>query len=204
MWGIVVAAGTGSRFGGNKHVAELAGRPLWQWASDALISAGAAGVIIVGPVPGGVAGGPRRQDSVANGLAQVPDDVELIAVHDAARPLASADLVRGMRRALASSAADGVVPTMPVRDTMKEVDDAGRIVRTLDRSALVAVQTPQLFRAASLRAAHRDVVGDATDDASMIELTGGTVITVPGEASALKITYPEDMVVAQHYLERLT
>jgi len=199
-WGIVVAAGSGSRFGGPKHQLKLDDRPLWVWARDALIDGGAEQVTLVGPVPGGVAGGVRRQDSVAAGLAEVPDGVDVIAVHDAARPLASPDLVLRLIDALASPEVHGAVPVVPVRDTIKQVE-SGRVVATLDRSSLVAVQTPQVFRAEWLRRAHASVVGSATDDAAMVEAIGGTVVTVPGEPAAVKITYPDDVVVALRHLE---
>ncbi len=199
-WGIVVAAGSGSRFGGPKHVLELDGRPLWVWARDALLEGGVDEVTVVGPVPGGVAGGTRRQDSVAAGLAEVPAGIEVIAVHDAARPLASSGLVGRLLEALDAGDAHGVVPAVPVSDTIKVVD-ADRIVSTLDRHSLVAVQTPQVFRAEWLRRAHGSAAGDATDDAAMVEAIGGTVITVPGEPAALKITYPGDVRAAVQHLE---
>lgn len=199
LWGIVVAAGSGSRFGGDKHVAELGGRPLWQWARDALIDAGASGVVVVGAVEGGIVGGDRRQDSVANGLGAVPES-DLIAVHDAARPLASPDLIRRMLSALDDASIDGVVPGVPVRDTIKAVDGAV-VGSTVDRSTLIAVQTPQVFRSQILRKAHAEVSADATDDAAMVEQIGGAVAWVHGEARALKITCPEDMVLARHHLE---
>ena len=202
MWAIVVAAGGGSRFGGAKHDHELDGRPLWQWGRDALLEGGAASVVVVGPVEGGVPGGRRRQDSVANGLAVVPTEVEYVAIHDAARPLASALLVEDMHRLLIASDMDGVVPVVPLQDTVKEVAESRVVRRTLDRTQLVAVQTPQMFRADVLRAAHGAYVGDATDDAAMVEAMGGSVMTMAGERTALKITYPEDMVMARHYLNR--
>lgn len=200
-WGIVLAAGRGSRFGGAKHELELEGHPLWAWARDALLEGGVDDVVLVGPVPGGVAGGVRRQDSVRAGLEAVPASAQVIAVHDAARPLASPSMISRLIETVVSGAADGVVPVLPVRDTIKQVED-DRIVATLDRHGLVAAQTPQVFRAEWLRRAHLTVTGDATDDASMVESIGGTVITAPGEPAATKITYPEDVVVALHHLEQ--
>lgn len=200
-WGIVVAAGRGTRFGGAKHELELEGHPLWAWARDALLEAGADDVVLVGPVPGGVAGGVRRQDSVAAGLSAVPGSADIVAVHDAARPLAGPAMIARLIDLVRSGAADGVVPVIPVRDTIKRVQ-GDRIVATLDREGLVAAQTPQVFRASWLRRAHREVTGDATDDASMVESIGGSVITAPGEPAAMKITYPEDVVTALHHLEQ--
>ena len=201
IWGIVIAAGAGSRFGGPKHAGELGGKPLWEWARGALLEGGADGVVVVGPVPGGLPGGDRRQDSVSNGLAAVPHDTELIAVHDAARPLAPATLVADMVAVLKQTDATAVVPTLPLRDTVKEISASATVIRTLDRTQLVAVQTPQLFRAEVLRAAHAQFRGEATDDAAMVEAMGGSVMTVPGRRAAFKITYPEDMVLAEYFLK---
>ena len=200
IWGVVVAAGTGSRFGGAKHEVDLGGRALWEWARDALVDSGADGVVVVGPVPGGVPGGDRRQDSVAAGLAHVPSGAAVISVHDAARPLAPAGMIKRMYTELNIAQVDGVVPVLTIQDTIKEVDGP-RIARTLDRTRLVAAQTPQVFRAHSLRRAHAEIDRDATDDAAMVEAIGGVVIVVPGERAAMKITYPEDLIVAEAFLD---
>lgn len=192
VWGIVVAAGVGTRFGGPKHQLLLAGRPLWQWARDALLEGGVAEVIIVGPVPGGVPGGPRRRDSVAAGLAQVPESVRYVLIHDAARPLASAALVRRVLDRLVVGDVAGVVPGLPVRDTLKEVSDE-RVSGTVDRSRLISVQTPQGFTTSDLRVAHAAGDEDASDDALLVERQGGTIVWVEGEPGNLKLTYPEDL-----------
>ena len=194
FWGVVVAAGAGRRFGGAKHDQVLGSRPLWQWARDALGDAGADGVVVVGDVPGGVAGGGRRRDSVAAGLSAVPPTAEFVLVHDAARPLASAGLARRIISRLGSGDVDAVIPVLPVRDTLKRVE--GDLVRgTVARDDLVAVQTPQGFRADSLRRAHATGDEDATDDAALVERIGGAVATVPGEPANLKVTYPDDMAI---------
>ncbi len=193
-WGVVVAAGAGHRFGAPKHDVLLAGRPLWQWARDALLDGGATGVVLVGPVPGGVPGGERRRDSVAAGLAELPPGVATVLVHDAARPLAGPDLVARVAARLHEGGVDGVVPVVAVRDTVKEVD-AGRVLRTVDRSRLALVQTPQGFPVAALRAAHETVTGDAPDDAWLVERAGGAVATVPGDPRNLKVTYPDDLAI---------
>ena len=99
-------------------------------------------------------GGATRADSVRAGIAAVPDDAEVIVVHDAARPLASPALFDAVIAAVTDGGADGAVPGLPLSDTIKAVDDSGHVTRTLDRSALVAVQTPQAFRAGILRRAH--------------------------------------------------
>jgi 2-C-methyl-D-erythritol 4-phosphate cytidylyltransferase len=193
-YGIVVAAGSGERFGRPKASIELAGVPLWKRAAAALRAGGCIDVVVVGDVPGGVPGGARRRDSVRAGLAALPDDADLVLVHDAARPLASARLVERVIAALADGHS-AVVPGIPVRDTLKRVTD-GRVAATLDRSDVVAVQTPQGFRVDVLRAAHAGDDDDATDDAALVERTGGTVAVVPGEEHNLKITYPGDLKIA--------
>jgi 2-C-methyl-D-erythritol 4-phosphate cytidylyltransferase len=195
VWAVLVAAGHGARFGGPKHDAELEGEALWQHGERALRSGGVDEVVVVGEVPGGVAGGPRRRDSVANGLEQVPPDVDFVLVHDAARPLASAELVARIIERLRVGDAAGVVPAVPVRDTIKQTaHDA--VVVTVDRSALVAVQTPQGFVVSVLRRAHAAGDDDVTDDAMLLELIGEQVVIVPGEPSNLKITFPEDLELA--------
>ena len=192
--GIVPAAGAGIRFGGRKQEALLRGRPVWQWARDMLLAAGAEPVVVVGPVPGGVPGGKRRRDSVAAGLALVPSDVPYVLVHDAVRPLATAALASRVLARLIAGGADAVVPALPVRDTIKRVD--GEVVlATVERSGLVAVQTPQGFRTEALRAAILEDDGDVTDEATLIERAGGAVTVVLGESTNLKVTFPEDLLV---------
>ena len=199
-WGIVVAAGAGTRFGGDKQLVEIGDRALWEWARDSLLDGGVDGVVVVGDVEGGVAGGTRRQDSVAEGLRHVPPDADVIAVHDAARPLAPARLVTRLLSALGDVELAGAIPVVPLRDTVKTVH-GDRVVGTPDRSSLVAVQTPQVFRAEWLRRAHIEVSAEVTDDAAMVEAIGGVIGTVSGEAAAFKITYPEDLVQARAHLE---
>ncbi len=197
IWGIVLAAGTGSRFGGPKHTMHLNGKPLWVWARDTLFAAGVSHVVLVGDVPGGVPGGNRRRDSVANGLAEVPGDADFILVHDASRPLASKALVESLIQALLERDADGVVPAVPVRDTLKEVVRNGVVTQTVPRDRLVAAQTPQAFRANALRAAHVASEEAATDDAVMVERNGGRVVIVPGDPRNMKVTFPEDLAVVR-------
>jgi 2-C-methyl-D-erythritol 4-phosphate cytidylyltransferase len=197
-WGIVVAAGTGSRFGGPKQELQLQGRPLWQWGRRSLLKGGVTEVVVVGSVPGGIPGGKRRRDSVAAGLAAVPNDVATVVIHDAARPMAGPDLVRRVLQRLAVGDVAGVVPGVPVRDTLKQVDD-DRVVATLDRNSLISVQTPQAFLAAVLRKAHASDDEDASDDAGLVERAGEAVAWVAGEPGNLKVTYPADL----HLLEAL-
>jgi len=218
----VVAGGAGRRFGEPKQFAQLAGRPVAVWSVDAARSA-ADGVVLVVPGPTAtdssgdgpahasqviagtgvpdtgadlvVAGGATRADSVRAGLAAVPDDADIIVVHDAARPLATPSLFAAVVAAVRRGGADAAIPVLPVADTLKRVE--GVTVRsTVDRDGLVAVQTPQAFVAATLRSAHR-TAGQATDDAALVERCGGTVRTVAGEPHNLKLTRPEDLLVAE-------
>jgi len=121
----------------------------------------------------------------------VPAEADVIVVHDGARPFASVALFRAVIGAVREGA-DAAVPGIPVSDTVKVVDDAMVVVETLDRSRLVAVQTPQAFRAAALRAAHAGEA-EGTDDASLVERAGGRVVVVPGEPDNRKITVVEDL-----------
>lgn len=195
-WGVVVGAGTGTRFGGPKHELLLAGRPLWQWARDALLAGGVSEVVLVGPVEGGVPGGARRRDSVAAGLSRVPSDVPYVLVHDAARPLAGGELTRRVLARLAKGDVAAVVPGVPVPDTIKQV--WGEDVKgTVDRSSLINVQTPQGFVAAELRAAHAAYPEDVSDDAFLVERRGGRVVWVEGDPANLKVTYPGDLRVLE-------
>jgi 2-C-methyl-D-erythritol 4-phosphate cytidylyltransferase len=142
-----------------------------------------------------VAGGKLRQQSVANALERVESD--FVVVHDAARPFVTADLVRAVLVAVES--ADGAVPTVPVEETLKEVE--GTLVRaTISRSGVHRAQTPQAFRTEALRRAHERALSDgavATDDAALIERYEGSVVTVPGSSRNIKITNPEDLEMAE-------
>jgi 2-C-methyl-D-erythritol 4-phosphate cytidylyltransferase len=179
---------------------ELQGKPLWAWGRDSLVAAGVNHVILVGPVPGGIPGGNRRRDSVAAGLAEIPDDVDYIVVHDAARPLASKAMIASLIETLRTRDVDGVVPAVPVRDTLKELDDKDVVSATVPRDHLVAVQTPQGFAARALRGAHAAVEGSFSDDASMVEDNGGRVVVIPGDPRNLKVTFPEDLAVVRALL----
>jgi 2-C-methyl-D-erythritol 4-phosphate cytidylyltransferase len=199
VWAIVVAAGTGSRFGGAKQFEELDGRRVVDRAVAATLAV-ADGVVVVVPADRTqdgllaghrvVAGGATRSDSVRAGLAAVPDEADVVVVHDAARPHASAALFEAVVAAVRAGA-DGAVPGVALSDTVKRVH-AGRVVDTLDRTGLVAVQTPQAFAAAALRRAHA-AGGDATDDATLVERSGGVVVVVDGEPANIKITHRGDL-----------
>jgi 2-C-methyl-D-erythritol 4-phosphate cytidylyltransferase len=208
VWGVVVAAGRGDRFGSLKQLAELGGVRI---VDRSVCATAAACDRVVVVVPAGAdwqlpildpplvvaIGGDTRAQSVRNGLARVPASAEVILVHDAARPLASEALFRAVIDAVRAGA-DGAVPGLAVTDTLKRVD-ADRIVETVDRVGLVSVQTPQAFRGSALRAAHAGGA-DASDDAAVVEAHGGNVAVVAGESSNIKVTTPSDLRVASALL----
>jgi 2-C-methyl-D-erythritol 4-phosphate cytidylyltransferase len=196
---VIVAAGSGTRFGHPKHNAMLANIELWQRSVDAFAAAGTDQIVVVGDVPGGLPGGPRRRDSVAIGLAAVAPDTEWVLIHDAARPLITVELIARVVERLLVGDVDGVIPSIPVADTIKRVDGE-TVLETVDRSTLVSVQTPQAFRLSVVRDAHGADRLDATDDAAMVERNGGTVVHVMGDPANLKITFPEDLVLASALL----
>ncbi len=209
---IVVAAGSGVRLGGEvpKAVRPLAGRPLVSWSVAALAAGGVTEVVVVvgdglqdvfaealadAPIPWRlVVGSVTRQESVARGIAALPEG-EVVLVHDAARPLVPAEVVRGVVEAVRSGA-PAVIPVVPMSDTIRQVGDAGSVV--VDRSGLRAVQTPQGFARDVLVSAHAAAAGsDYTDDAAVCEASGYEVVLVPGSREALKITEPYDLAVAE-------
>lgn len=221
IWTIVVAGGSGRRFGTMKQYEMLGDRRVLDHAVNTA-QLHSDGVVVV--VPGDdvademtstgafadvrvVAGGPTRTASVRNGLTAVPADATMILVHDAARPFASGQLYRSVIAAVVAGA-DGSVPGLPVVDTVKVIEVAHssvvdavvpHVVNTPDRATLVAVQTPQAFRADILRQAYIPEI-DGTDDSSLVEAIGGTVIVVSGEANNRKITHPEDLVWAREFV----
>lgn len=200
-WAVVVAGGEGRRFGKAKQFEPLGGRLVLEWALEAARQVVDEVVLVLPPCvlddPGRragcrhvAAGGPTRAASVRAGLALVPEDVEYVLVHDAARPLASPALFSAVLAAVAAGA-DGAVPGVPLADTVKRIRD-GEVVATLPRDELVAVQTPQAFRTAVLRRAHAGGP-EATDDAGLLESIGARVVIVPGEARNVKITELDDL-----------
>ena len=195
IWTIVVAAGSGTRFGSPKQFALINERRIVDWAVEtSRISSD--GVVVVLPADqaqreGGVAGGATRSASVRCGLAAVPQDATIICVHDAARPFASEYLFDEVIDAVCAGA-DGAVPGLPVVDTIKFIDAANIVKSTPDRNQLVAVQTPQAFRAYALRRAHQNNP-EGTDDSTLVETNGGKVVVVMGDPLNRKITTPEDL-----------
>ncbi|WP_395245953.1 2-C-methyl-D-erythritol 4-phosphate cytidylyltransferase [Agromyces sp. MMS24-K17] len=146
-----------------------------------------------------VAGGSTRQESVAGGLAVLPHVVETVLVHDAARPLTPAALFDEVVHAV-QARGHGVVPALPVVDTVKRVDAGGRVVETVDRSTLAAVQTPQGFPRDELERAYGEASEEFTDDAALAAAAGLPVDTVPGDARAFKVTVPADLDRAERLL----
>lgn len=226
---IVPAAGAGKRLGLgiNKAFAELRGAPLivhclamlarTELVSEAIVvlapaevEEGAALLARFAPsyfatLPFKVvAGGKERQDSVANALAAVPADAAYIAVHDGARPFAGRAV---FERTLAAAKEQGAaIAAVPVKNTIKVVDAKGVVVDTPVRSTLVAVQTPQVFHASLLKDAYAHLAthpAAVTDDASVVELLGHRVVVAEGRYENIKITTPEDLVLAEHFLTEL-
>jgi 2-C-methyl-D-erythritol 4-phosphate cytidylyltransferase len=206
VWGIVTAAGSGTRFGARKQYLDLGGVTLLERAIRA-VAADCDGVVVTLPpddaearhlvagVAGSsvvvVAGGATRQDSVRNALAAVPLDAEVIVVHGPSHPLASRRLVAELV-AQVRSGADAVVPVRPVLDALKRLDADGRIAATVDKSGVATAQCPQAFSATAFRAAHAS--GHAVaEDSELIELLGGRLVTFLGPASNLHVAAPEDL-----------
>lgn len=207
---VIVAAGSGMRMGGlDKLFTEVAGRPLLAHAiapfqecavverivlvlsaenvgrGEALVHGQA-----LSKVRAVVPGGQRRQDSVRLGLDAL-GECEYVAVHDGGRPLVTVELIeRGLEAARETGAA---VPAVPLMDTIKEAGADGIVLRTVDRSRLFAVQTPQVFRRDLLARAHREVTADVTDDAAMLEALGAKVRVFAGDRRNIKVTTAEDL-----------
>lgn len=210
VWTIVVAGGSGQRFGAHKQFLALGPKQMVAWAVDTALQV-SAGVVVVVPEVSDFAssdtrvhvvqGGASRTHSVRNGLAEVPTSAQVVCVHDAARPFASVELFQAVVHEL-SPTVQAAVPALAVVDTVKVVDEStNEVLSTLLRSTLRAVQTPQAFHAAILREAHLAAElenREGTDDASLVEAIGGYVVVVPGNVMNRKITTPEDFAWAQN------
>jgi 2-C-methyl-D-erythritol 4-phosphate cytidylyltransferase len=219
VWAVIVAAGRGDRLGADrpKAFARLGGRPLlaeslerledsdWidsivvvappGWEEPAILLAEEIGA---GKVAASVTGGAERVDSVRAGLAEVGADAAVVLVHDAARPLLSDSVIERVLAPL-SEGWDGVVPALPVADTLKRVDRE-RVVETVSRDDLVAVQTPQAFLADALRGALEPDAPLATDCAAYVEAAGGRVRMVEGDRRLLKVTDEADLEQVEAWL----
>ena len=213
---VVAAAGQGIRFGGDlpKALELIAGRSLLSYALERIACASPSQVIVMAP-PGRVtdiqgvchrfeglnisvtAGGIERSDSVALALAALNLDIEVVLIHDAARPFTPTSVFERVRNAV-NLGRMGIVPVLPVVDTIKSVTAAGSVEHTVDRAAMRRVQTPQGFLRTDLVEAYRSLGSQAvTDDASVVELFGGTVATVAGDYRAFKVTDPTDRRLAE-------
>jgi 2-C-methyl-D-erythritol 4-phosphate cytidylyltransferase len=220
---IIAAAGSSRRMNGlDKTLVQLAGRPALAWVLDAVAAVPEITELVVVVSPAnhdGVRtlleasplaartvvclGGAHRQESVRAGVARLSPEVELVLIHDAARPLVTSEL---LRRGIEAGAIWGAaVAAVSVSDTIKQVDASGQVVVTLDRSSLVAVQTPQVFRRDWLEAAYRHWPPDAppaTDEATLLERAGFPVRIFPGSPDNLKLTTETDLAVAAALLAR--
>jgi len=216
---VVPAAGRGERLGGGvpKALRPLGGRPMLVHAVQALAAADLVSQIVVaapptlvevvsrllGPDVRVLPGGAERVDSVRGALRALDDDIRVVLVHDAARPLTPPALVDAVAAAVLGGQ-PAVIPVLPVSDTVKEVDAQGRVLNTPSRDGLRAVQTPQGFRREVLEAAYAssDHGPAVTDDAGLVERLGVPVSTIPGAEEAFKVTRPADLVLAEALLAR--
>jgi 2-C-methyl-D-erythritol 4-phosphate cytidylyltransferase len=227
---VIAAGGSGERFGdgGGKQLAIVAGLPVLAHTLLAFERCPDVDVIVVVTHPdrvveyrreavevsgatkvvGVVAGGATRVQSVRAGLAALPEGVDLVAIHDGARAAITPDTISAAFAAIAGHAdVDGAVVGHPCVDTVKEVDAAGRVVGTPDRTRLWMAQTPQVFRASALARAYwrAGIAGfEGTDDASLVEAVGGAVVMVAGPRSNLKVTVPEDLDMLEALLAART
>lgn len=209
VWSVLLAAGSGQRFGALKQFEMLGDRRVVDWPLDVL-ARHSDGVVVVLPEDLDTSsvtiadsatshsatvvtttGGATRSESVRRAMASVPDDATIICVHDAARPFVTDEVMHAVLDAVRAGA-DGAVPGLEVADTIKTVDETGQVTGTPDRAHLRAVQTPQAFRAEVLWKAH-SFGADATDDAALVERGGGRVVVVPGDPILRKITTRDDL-----------
>ena len=211
---LVVAAGRGERLGsgGPKAFVALAGRPMLDWSIDALRQVAAVEQIVVALPEGfeapqgtiGVVGGAARSQSVLNALAAADPRAEVVVVHDAARPLVSAELIEACIAALDQDGRwDGAIAAAPVKDTVKRSADGVGVLETPARSELWAVQTPQVFRREALESAlgrSEAELAAASDDAMVVEADGGRVRLVHCESENFKVTTAADLALAEQLL----
>lgn len=216
---VIVAAGSGSRAGGAKQWRPLAGRPVVRWSVEALLAAGSDETVVV--VPAGaeaelaaaldglsgwrsVTGGATRADSVRAGLAALACGADQpVLIHDAARPLLSAEVIGRLLAAL--NGADGALPGLAVADSLRRSDD-GAVGDSVARDGLIRAQTPQAFRRGVVEAAHAAWTGaePPTDEAEAVRANGGRVAVVEGDPRLMKLTFPEDFLMAEALIPRRT
>jgi 2-C-methyl-D-erythritol 4-phosphate cytidylyltransferase len=220
VWAVLAAAGRGERLGSErpKAFARLAGRPLlaeslerlegsdWidaivvaappEWEEPSILVAEEIGA---GKVSSCVTGGDSRSESVRLALAEVPGDAAVVLVHDAARPLLPDDVIERVLAPLGEGW-DGAVPVLPVSDTIKRVE-GDRVVETLPRDELAAVQTPQAFVASALREALSGDLAGASDCASLVEARGGRIKVVEGDRRLLKVTDANDLALVESWID---
>jgi len=198
-WCIIVAAGSGSRFGGAKQFGEINGRRVIDLSIACFVNRVDGVVVVVDPkklegvelpVNHVVPGGATRSESVRNGLALVPETADFVLVHDAARPLVSGVVIDRVLSALDEGSA-AVVPVVELRDSLRSVSGS-----SVDRSEFVCVQTPQGFDAKILRRAYLSGA-EASDDATLVESLGCEVDHVDGDHNNIKVTYPVDLKVCE-------
>jgi 2-C-methyl-D-erythritol 4-phosphate cytidylyltransferase len=218
-WAVLVAGGSGSRLGGEhpKAFVALGGRPLLaeslerldlsDWIDAIVVAAPAdweeptillAEELVASKVASVVTGGATRAESVRNALAEVAADALVVLVHDAARPLVDDAVLERVLGGLAEGV-DGVVPGIPVSDTVKRIE-RGVVTETVARDGLVTVQTPQAFLAERLRSAYAGDLTGATDCASLVERAGGRIGVVEGDARLLKVTTAADLALVERFL----
>jgi 2-C-methyl-D-erythritol 4-phosphate cytidylyltransferase len=219
VWAVLAAAGRGERLGSDrpKAFARLGGRPLLAASLERLEESGWIDAIVIAAPPdweepsilvaeeiaatkvsSAVTGGESRSESVRLALEEVPAEAAVVLVHDAARPLLPEDVIERVLAPL-SEGWDGVVPVVPLADTVKRVE-GDRVVETLPRDDLVAVQTPQAFLADTLRRAVSGDVSSATDCASLVEAQGGRIKVVAGDRRLLKVTDADDLALVESLL----
>jgi 2-C-methyl-D-erythritol 4-phosphate cytidylyltransferase len=219
VWAVLAAAGRGERLGSDrpKAFARLGGRPLLAESLERLEESGWIDAIVIAAPPdweepsilvaeeiaatkvsSAVTGGESRSESVRLALAEVPEEAAVVLVHDAARPLLPEDVIERVLAPL-SEGWDGVVPVVPLADTVKRIE-GDRVVETLPRDDLVAVQTPQAFLADTLRRAVSGDVSSATDCASLVEAQGGRIKVVAGDQRLVKVTDADDLALVESWL----
>jgi 2-C-methyl-D-erythritol 4-phosphate cytidylyltransferase len=214
---VIVGGGSGSRFGGDKLKVSLAGKHLIAHTLSAFEGTAAISAIVLVVPPGReeefrtiasdegiskltsvIPGGEHRHESVCRGLEALPPEVELVAIHDAARPLITPDLITGCLEMAAKEGASALA--VPVTDTLHQIDASGSAAGSVDRSTLRAMQTPQVFYAAEIRDLLAAMSGNPTDEVSVAMAAGKKVSLVEHYEPNLKVTWPQDVVIAEALL----